>query len=90
MDTWREKTKRYCDLAVSGEYKRLFRDGRFRVLVLADSERRMRFIRNAVADVTKKLFLFATLNNVAGEKFFRPAWLGPTGTEHQSIFTQSR
>ena len=90
MDTWREKAKRYLDLARSGDYARTFKQPRFRVLVLADAVRRLRFIRTAVADVTEKIFWFATLEDTRGEKFFDPVWLRPKGAHHQPLFEQSR
>ena len=90
LSVWKEKARHYVQLAVSGNYERLFRHPRFRVLVVANSERRMRSIRAAVAEVTDKIFWFATLPETQGGKFFGPAWLRPMGETHQPLFTETR
>lgn len=90
LKVWTEKAKNYVQLATSGEYQRKFQQSRFRVLVLANSARRLNFIRKAVADVTEKLFWFATLEDTRREKFFKPVWQRPTGDTHQSLFEQPR
>jgi hypothetical protein len=90
LAVWKEKARNYLELAVSGDYERRFRHPRFRVLVLANSERRMQSIRSAVAGTTDKIFWFATLADTQGEKFFAPVWLRPTGETHQPLFTEPR
>ena len=42
---WKEKVRNYLQLALSGEFERQFGTNRFRVLVLANSERRLHSIR---------------------------------------------
>lgn len=83
---WKEKARRYLQLAVSGAYARRFQQPRFRVLVLAPSERKLNSIRRAVAEVTEKIFWFATTEAVLGEKFFAPVWLRPAGERYQPLF----
>lgn len=90
LSVWKEKTERYVAFASSGEYARRFKHSRFRVLVVAHSARRLQSIRATVATITPKIFWFATLDDVRGEKFFSPAWLRPTGTTHQSLFEQQK
>jgi hypothetical protein len=87
---WEEKARHYFQLADSGEYERQFKQTRFRVLVLANSERRMRSIRKAAARVTPQIFWFATLDAAAGEKFFGPVWLRPTEETHQPFFKETQ
>lgn len=87
---WKEKTRHYVQLALSGAYERQFRQPRFRVLVVANSERRMQSIRAAVAGITNKIFWFATLNAVRCETFFGPVWMRPTNETHQPFFTEPR
>jgi len=86
LAVWKEKTRHYLQLALSGTYERQFKQPRFRVLVLAHSARRMHSIRATVATVTEKIFWFATLDGVLGEQFFGPVWLRPTGEIHQPFF----
>jgi hypothetical protein len=90
LSVWKDKARHYVQLAITGDFERQFRHPRFRVLVLANSERRMRSIRSAVAGVTDKIFWFATLASSYGEKFFAPVWLRPTGETHQPLFTEPR
>lgn len=73
---WKEKVRQYLELAVSGETAKRFGQARFRVLVLAHSERRLRSIQKTVAAMTQKIFWFATLED-ARERFFSPVWLRP-------------
>jgi hypothetical protein len=87
---WKEKTRHYLQLALSGEFERQFRQPRFRVLALANSERRLHSIRAAVAGITQKIFWFTTLDAAHAEKFFGPLWLRPAGDTHQPFFTEPR
>jgi hypothetical protein len=77
---WKQKAQSYLQLAVSGAFQKLFRQQRFRVLVLVNSERRLQSIRKAVCAVTEKIFWFATLESVASD-FFASVWLRPSGDE---------
>lgn len=88
LAVWVGKAKHYIQLAVSREYERRFRHPQFRVLVLVNSKRRLHSIREAVAGVTKKIFWFATLDDVRGEKFSSPVWLRPEHETYQSLFEQ--
>jgi hypothetical protein len=89
LAVWKEKTRHYVQLALSGEYERQFKQPRFRVLVLANSERRLHSIRAAVAGITQKIFWFAPLDGVHGKKFFGPAWLRPVGETIQPFFKET-
>ena len=89
LAVWKEKTRHYLQLALSGEYEKQFKQPRFRVLVLANSERRLHSIRAAIAGVTQKIFWFATLDAARGKKFFGPVWLRPTGETHQPFFKET-
>lgn len=89
LSIWKEKTRHYLQLALSGECERKFGQTRFRVLVLATSPRRLRTIRATVAVATQKIFWFASLDSVAGEKFFGSVWLRPIGENHQPFFNET-
>lgn len=90
LAVWKEKARRYVKLAVSGEFAGEFKQSRFRVLVLADSARRLANIRAAVAEVTEKIFWFAVLDEARDERFFAPVWLRSTGNTTQPLFEQPR
>jgi hypothetical protein len=88
LSIWKEKARHYLQFALSGDFERQFTQPRFRVLVLANSERRMQSIRSAVAGVTQKIFWFAPLDAVQGDKFFGPVWLRPVEREYQPLFKE--
>jgi hypothetical protein len=88
--TWTEKAERYLELALTGTYTRLFGKPGFEVLVIANSERRMRSIREAVAPLTAKLFWFSTFDAVRGPGFFGFAWLRPKGENRVSLIDPPR
>jgi hypothetical protein len=90
LSIWKEKTRNYLQLALSGEFQKQFGKDRFRVIVLANSDRRLHSIRKTVAAITEKIFWFATLDEIAGDKFFDPIWLRPVGDNHQPFFDETK
>lgn len=70
---WKRKVEHYVDLALSGKYQERFGYERFRVLVLANSERRLHSIRKTSSAITQKIFWFATLASVESN-FFGAVW----------------
>ena len=81
---WREKARKYLQLAISGAYRRAFGGDRFRVLVVANSARRVESLRRAVSEETEKLFRFATLD-AARADFFGPVWKRPSGDDPEPL-----
>jgi hypothetical protein len=84
LTVWKGKTERYLQLALSGKYREQFRHERFRVLVVANSERRLHSIRKTVATITQKIFWFATLASV-GNGFFAPVWFRPIDNQPSTL-----
>ncbi len=60
LKVWQQKTASYLQLALSGEFLKKFRQPQFRVLVVANSERRLANIRGAISKSTDKIFWFTT------------------------------
>jgi hypothetical protein len=83
LKVWKEKVRAYLSFAISGEYGRMFGEGRFRVAVIANSERRMQSIRSAIAPMSEKIFWFASLERIRKETLFGPVWLRPQGNRSQ-------
>jgi hypothetical protein len=81
---WKGKAQHYLQLALSGKYQEQFGPERFRVLVVANSERRLHSIRKTVAEVTQKIFWFATLESVH-DGFFAPVWFRPRDFQPTSL-----
>lgn len=87
LAVWREKVRQYFHLAVSGAFSRVFGPDRFRVLVIANSARRAESLRKAVAQITEKVFRFATLED-AQKRFFEPVWQRPKGQNPEPLFEE--
>jgi hypothetical protein len=85
---WREKTRKYLQLAISGAYRRTFGQERFRVLVIANSPRRIASLRKTVAAITEKIFRFTTLEN-ARTGFFLPVWMKPRGAKPEPLIEET-
>jgi hypothetical protein len=86
LAVWKEKVKNYLHLATSGEFAKRFKQSRFRVLILANSERRMHSLRVAVAKISQKIFRFTTLERAHRKDIFGPVWLRPVGDLYQPLF----
>jgi hypothetical protein len=86
---WQDKVRNYLDLAVTGNFEREFKQQRFRVLVVARSERRLDAIREVVLPVTDKIFWFASLPSIVRDGFFAPVWLRPKGEERLPLIQET-
>jgi hypothetical protein len=88
LKVWREKTRKYLDLAISGTYRRNFGRDRFRVLVIANSSRRAESLRKTVAAVTEKIFRFAIIED-ARARFFEPIWRKPASGQPERLIDET-
>src|ERR1700722_192884 len=86
---WRDKVQNYLDLAVTGNFEREFKQRQFRVLVVADSERRLDAIRAVVLSATDKLFWFATFESIRSHGIFGPIWRRPKSEQPQSLIRET-
>jgi len=82
---WQKKISAYIKLAVSGEFARLFSRPQFRVLVIADSERRMENLRRLVSKSTDKIFWFSTLSRIMTSGIHASVWLRPTDSQPRPL-----
>lgn len=87
LGVWKEKTRQYLQLALSGAFGHRFGQDRFRVLVVALSVRRLESLRKTVAGMTEKIFRFTTLD-AARKEFFGTIWTKPLGHQPESLFEQ--
>jgi len=85
LSVWKSKVESYLRYAVSGEFTKRFGLPQFRVLVLANTERRMHSLRAATASLTEKIFWFSTIEAVMHEGFWSPVWLRAKGEGVQSL-----
>jgi len=82
---WKRKAEHYVELALSGKYQEHFRNERFRVLVIANSVRRLHSIRSTVSTITQKIFWFATLESVPND-FFARVWFRGGDSQPTKLF----
>jgi hypothetical protein len=85
---WQDKVRNYLDLAVTGNFERQFKQERFRVLVVADSGRKLDAIRAVVLTVTDKIFWFTTFESIRCHGAFAPIWRRPKGEDSQSLIRE--
>jgi len=88
LRVWRDKVRNYLNLAVTGNFEREFKQSRFRVLVVADSDRRLDAIRQAVLSLTDKVFWFATFESIRRDGVFAPVWQRPKRALPQSLIRE--
>ena len=66
LGRFRGKVQRYVDLAFSGRFERAFRRRFFRVLVVTDSDGRLRTLSQAIARTTDRIFWLVSKADLLG------------------------
>jgi len=85
LKVWHQKAASYLQLAISGEFTKRFRQPQFRVLVVANSDRRLANIRSTITKSTDKIFWFTTFDAINRGGFWSPMWLRPAGDQRHSL-----
>ena len=85
LSVWKAKVQTYLRYAVSGNFAKRFGQTQFRVLVIANSERRMRSLRTATSGLTDKVFWFSTFDSITRDGFWSPVWLRANDDQRQSL-----
>lgn len=85
MKVWEQKVRGYLQLALSGDFPRLFRLNQFRVLVITTSERRSRTIRAVIAKQTDKIFWISDFQTINRAGFWSSVWQRPAGDQPVSL-----
>ena len=85
LGVWRKKVQTYLQLALSGEFPKLFRQPQFRVLIVATTDKRLQHIRAVVAKQTDKIFWLSTFEQIHERALWSPIWLRPTGEARHSL-----
>jgi hypothetical protein len=71
---WQRKVREYLRFATSGTFHAKFGHRQFRVLTVANSERRMASLCNATAALTDRIFWFTTLDSIREQGFWSAVW----------------
>ncbi|MGE0405274.1 MAG: replication-relaxation family protein [Candidatus Korobacteraceae bacterium] len=85
---WKKKVDNYVRFALSGNHDKQFGQSRFRVLVVANSDRHMHSIRKTVAGVTDRVFWFTTMERINNGSLFDPIWFRVKGTEQLPLIKE--
>lgn len=85
LHTWQQKTSRYLQLALTGQFQQRFRQPQFRVLVVCTSQRRLLHVRSVIAKQTDKIFWFTTSESIHRQGIWSLIWLRPTGDQCQTL-----
>jgi len=85
ISVWKSKVENYLQYAISGNFEKRFGQPQFRVLVIVNTERRMRSLQAATLALTDKIFWFSTLDSVARAGFWSPMWLRAKNGERQPL-----
>lgn len=82
---WKAKVESYLRYAASGEFTKKFGPSRFRVLVVANHEKRVRLLAKLIRHFTDKIFWLATFEVIDREAFWSPVWLRPSDDVPKSL-----
>jgi hypothetical protein len=82
---WKAKLQAYLRYAVSGQFESDFQRPRFRVLVIANSDRRAEAIRALAGTLTEKVFWFSTIDLINRDGFWSSIWVRPRDTRRQPL-----
>jgi hypothetical protein len=85
LSVWKSKIQNYLRYAISGNFETRFGQPQFRVLVIADSERRMKSLRAATSNITDKVFWFTTFHSISNDGFWSNIWLRANGDQRLSL-----
>ncbi len=85
LSVWKSKVQNYLQYAISGNFEKRFGQPQFRVLVIVNTERRMRSLQAATLALTDKIFWFSTFDSIARAGFWSPVWVRAKDGERRSL-----
>lgn len=85
LPVWKRKVESYLQYAVSGGFEKRFGQSHFRVLVIVNTERRMRSLQAATLALTDKIFWFSTFDSIAQAGLWSPVWFRARNGERQPL-----
>jgi len=85
LSVWKSKVLAYVQYAISGNFEKRFSHPQFRVLVIVNTERRMRSLQAATLTLTDKIFWFSAFDSIARPGFWSPVWLRARNGERQPL-----
>jgi hypothetical protein len=88
LGRFEEKVHTYLNFSALGYYQRRFGVKDFRVLVITNTRERLYNLKKKVETVTKKLFRFATLEEITPDTFLDHIWLRAGKEEYFPLIGQ--
>jgi len=82
---WKAKVEAYLRYASSGAFAKTFGQAQFRVLVIANSEKRVRLLAKAVGHITNKIFWFASFEAIDRDSLWSPVWVRPSDAAPKTL-----
>ena len=83
---WKDKVEKYLRYAASGDFEKRFKQSRFRVLVIANTDTRAQAIREVVRRSTDKIFWFSSFEEICRQAFWRAVWFRPVENTLRTLF----
>jgi hypothetical protein len=74
---WKGKVESYLGNAGSGDFTKQFGQARFRVLVVANTQTRVRLLRNLISRLTEKIFWLTSFDLIDRGGLWTESWLRP-------------
>lgn len=85
LPVWKKKVEGYLGYALSGAFETQFRRAQFRVLIVTDTERRLRSLRGLIAKHTDKIFWLSSFDLIENRSFWDAVWFRPGMAEPQLL-----
>jgi hypothetical protein len=83
---WKAKVEAYLRYASSGSFAKALAQPQFRVLVITNSEKRVRLLANLIARFTNKVFWLASFETIDRDGLWSPIWIRPSNATRKSLF----
>jgi hypothetical protein len=86
LAVWKGKVQNYLRYAVSGRFEEQFHLPQFRVLVVANRDKRIQAIRAVVRRITDKIFWLSSFETIDRDGFWSSIWLRPADDVPKTLF----
>ena len=85
LKEWNAKIESYLRFALSGDFQERFQHPQFRVLVITQTEVRLKSIQRTIFRYTDKIFRLSTFVLINRDGLWSDVWLRPTGDRVLSL-----
>jgi hypothetical protein len=82
---WKAKIESYMRYAASGDFTKQFGEPRFRVLVVANTQKRAQLLRSLIRRFTEKIFWLTSFELIDRDGFWSLSWLRPADESPKTL-----